>query len=181
MNPLKYPVRAAFVAISLLLSSCAATVQNASPTNSPIHVKREGARKIVMMVKGSNIATESADWELLRAEWRTGMSLAAKNAGLGFSYQESEPKAGSDRATAVIVNVNDYRYISPVARYGFGVMTGNAYLDLDVSFSDLTSGKSLGTKKYSTSSTAWQGVFSAMTDKQIAAVCDEIVSEVAKK
>jgi hypothetical protein len=32
---------------------------------------------------------------------------------------------------------------------------------------------------YDTSSTAWQGVFSAMTDKQVQAICKQIVEQLA--
>jgi hypothetical protein len=59
-------------------------------------------------------------------------------------------------------------------------MTGNAFMDADVRFLDLKTGKALGTKNYNTSSTAWQGVFSAMTEKQIQAICAEIVKDVSK-
>jgi hypothetical protein len=37
----------------------------------------------------------------------------------------------------------------------------------------------LGERTYDTSSTAWQGAFSAMTDKQVQAICKQIVGEVA--
>jgi len=42
------------------------------------------------------------------------------------------------------------------------------------------SGRVLGSRKYSTSSTAWQGIFSAMTSKQVQAISEEIVAEVKR-
>jgi hypothetical protein len=65
-------------------------------------------------------------------------------------------------------------------RYGFGVMTGNAFVQARVSFRDLKTGDSWGERSYDTSSTAWQGVFSAMTDKQVRAICKEIVADLSK-
>lgn len=138
------------------------------------------AKRIVLVVKGSKVSSDSKDWELLRAEWRRAIAGAASNAGMTFSYQESAPQPSAEVATLVTVNVNDYRYVSPGARYGFGVMTGNAFIDADVSFAELPSGKLVGTRKYNTSSTAWQGIFSAMTEKQIQAISAEIVKEVSR-
>lgn len=54
-------------------------------------------------------------------------------------------------------------------------------MDADVSFVDAKSGKVLGSRKYNTSSTAWQGVFSAMTDKQVRAICDQILKEISAR
>jgi hypothetical protein len=36
------------------------------------------------------------------------------------------------------------------------------------------------TKNYDTTSTAWQGIFSGMTTKQVRAMCHEIVGEVMR-
>ncbi|MEO5913219.1 MAG: hypothetical protein ABIS50_03230 [Luteolibacter sp.] len=174
-------IRLAAIASTAVLASCAATVRSPSSADLKMQPGGTGGKKIVMAVKGSEVAAKSADWELLRAEWRTSMASATQAAGMSFSYQESEPKSGSEKATAVIVEVKDYRYISPGARYGLGIMTGNAYMDADVRFVDLGTGKGLGTKNYNTSSTAWQGIFSAMTEKQIQAICAEIVKDVSKK
>jgi hypothetical protein len=41
--------------------------------------------------------------------------------------------------------------------------------------------RSLGTRKYATTSSAWQGVVSAMTNKQVAALSTEIVQDLKKK
>jgi hypothetical protein len=99
-------------------------------------------------------------------------------AGASFSAQEGEPHASGQPGTLVAIYVNDYRYISPGARYGFGIMTGNAFVDAKAKFSDLGSGRALGERSYNTSSSAWQGVFSPMTAKQIEAICKEIVGEI---
>jgi len=49
-----------------------------------------------------------------------------------------------------------------------------------VSFRDLKTGEVWGEQSYDTSSTAWEGIFSAMTDKQVRAICKEITAELSK-
>ena len=63
-------------------------------------------------------------------------------------------------------------------RIAFGVFSGNAYIDSKVEFRDLATGKLYGERAYNTSSSAWGGVFSAMTPKQIYALADEIIAEI---
>ena len=57
------------------------------------------------------------------------MAAAAKARGANFGSQEGTTHATAEIGTLVVVEVKDYRYLSPGARIGFGVMTGNAYVD----------------------------------------------------
>lgn len=168
----------AALSAAVFLTSCAASVRNPSSSAS-LQPGNGKVSKIALTMTGSSEARSSKDWEHFKAEWKTAMASSASASGLAYSYHESEPRSG--QATSVVVNVKDYRYISPVARYGFGVMTGNAYVDSTATFRDLKTGKLLGSKSYSTSSTAWQGAFSAMTDKQVRAICDQIVKDATKR
>ena len=169
------------LAISVVfLSGCAASVQK-SAAKDPLNTTSNSARHITLNVTGPSQITKSADWEQLKGEWRAGMQAAASSIGAKFSAQEGKPKPTGEAGTLVVVNVNDYRYISPGARYGFGVMTGNAYIDSSVQFRDLNTGTLLGQRTYNTSSSAWQGIFSAMTEKQIQAITSEIASEIKTK
>jgi hypothetical protein len=61
-----------------------------------------------------------------------------------------------------------------------GVMTGNAYINARVTFRDLKSGDVRTSETYDTKSSAWGGVFAAMTTKQVDAMCHEIVAEIAR-
>lgn len=163
---------------TLLLTGCAASVQKSS-AGMPLKTTSDSSRHIAMNVTGPH--TESGDWEQLKGEWRAAMKSAAASIGAKFSAQEGKPQPTGELGTLVVVNVNDYRYLSPGARYGFGVMTGNAYVDSTVQFMDLKTGALLGERKYNTSSTAWQGIFSAMTEKQIQAITSEIANEIKAK
>ncbi len=165
-----------------LLSGCAATVnKSSSPDAPPLRVAAESSKAVAMNITGSKAATASNDWEQFKGEWRAAMKAATAAAGIQYSEQDGNPRPTGQPGTLVVVQVNDYRYLSPGARYGFGVMTGNAYVDSKVRFMDLKSGASYGERVYNTSSTAWQGIFSAMTAKQIEAICNEIVTEITTR
>jgi hypothetical protein len=114
------------------------------------------------------------------AEAGKSCTLEAAAVGAAFSMQEGEPKPTGDFGTLVVVDVADYRYVSTGARIMLGVMTGNAYINAQVAFRDLKSGDVRSNKTYDTTSTAWQGIFSGMTVKQVRAMCHEIVGEIAQ-
>jgi hypothetical protein len=167
----------ALAALSLSLGGCAANVKKETGA-APLTVGRESSKAIVLNIGGSKVATEAKDWEPFKGEWRAAMQAAAGEAGASFSEQQGEPHSTGQPGTLVSVFVNDYRYISTGARYGLGIMTGNAFVDAKATFSDLDGGRGFGERTYNTSSTAWQGIFSAMTAKQIEAICKEIVHDV---
>jgi hypothetical protein len=147
---------------------------------TPERRKPEATRHIVLDVTGSPAATGSKEWADFRAVWVESMTTEAAAAGKKVSVRgQSGQSAQSDGpATLVVVHVNDFRWISTGARIGLGIMTGNAFVDASARFSELPSGKAIGERGYNTSSSAGQGIFSAMTDKQVAAICKEIVAEV---
>ncbi len=78
----------------------------------------------------------------------------------------------------MIVGVSDHRDPTPGARLGFGVMAGNACIDTKVGFADFEAGATLGERRYGTSSSTWQDVFSAATDKQAQAISQEVIAEI---
>lgn len=165
-----------FVA-SFFLTGCAASLKKSS-SDTPIKISRESGNKITMNITGSQLATKTSDWEQLKAEWRDAMKSAAAAAGIKFSSQEGKPKPTGETGTLVVVTVDDYRYISAGARYGLGVMTGNAFVNSSVQFRDLKTGDLLGQRSYNTTSSAWEGIFSAMTAKQIQTISADIVNEI---
>jgi hypothetical protein len=78
----------------------------------------------------------------------------------------------------VQINVTNFRYLTPGARYGAGVMVGNAWVNSSADYSDLKSGRLIGTRTYDTSSSAWEGVMSAMTKEQVEAIAQQIISDI---
>lgn len=165
------------VSLAALLSGCAASVQKPGGADAALKVNPAASRRVALFVQPNPAMPMSADWELFRTEWRSAMAAAAGAAGKPFTYYDTEPVGATEPATLIVVTINDYRYISPGARYGLGVLTGNAYIDADARFYELPQRLPVGARKYATTSTAWQGVFSAMTEKQVQAIATEMVKE----
>jgi len=171
---------AALAAVTFAFTGCAANVVK-GPSAAPLRIGPDGSKAIVMNVTGSSVATQSTDWEQFLGEWRAAMKNEATGIGATFASQEGEPKPTGAPGTLVVVNVADYRYLSPGARYGFGILTGNAFIKSKVQIRDLAAGDLLGERSYDTTSTSWQGIFSAMTEKQVQAICKQIVDEIAHR
>lgn len=162
---------------AVVLSGCAASVKTNQTDTAPLLVPVSAKKNLVVNVTGSSTATSSKDWPQFKQEWHDAMKIAAAPSGAKVSFQEGSPRHTGETGTLVVVHVDDYRYVSAGARFGLGIMTGNAYIDAKVQFANLRDGTSFGERNYNTSSSAWQGIFSAMTSKQIEAVCRQIVDE----
>ena len=162
-----------------VMTGCAATVQK-SGQSAPTAVGAEAGKSVVLNMTGSTVATTAKDWNDFKGLWRDACTQEFTAVGAVFSMQDGEPKPTGDTGTLVVVNIVDYRYVSTAARMMFGIMTGNAFINAQVTFRDLKSGDVRATKTYDTTSTAWQGIFSGMTTKQVRAMCHEIVGEIAR-
>jgi hypothetical protein len=163
----------------VVMAGCASTVQK-SGQSAPIPVGAEAGKSIVLNMTGSTVATTAKDWNDFKGLWRDACTQESAAVGAVFSMQDGQPKATGDAGALVVVDVADYRYVSTGARIMLGVMTGNAFINAQVTFRDLKSGDVRANKTYDTTSTAWQGVFSGMTTKQVRAMCHEIVGEIAR-
>ncbi len=149
------------VILTALLGGCAATVKKADDA-APLKVGPDATKSIVLTLKGEKDATDDKDWESFKEIWREAMREEVAGIGATFTAQEGEPKPSGASGTLLAV--------------GLGIMTGNAFVNADVSFRDLSTGQVWGERHYDTTSSAWQGVFAPMTDKQVHAICKEIVS-----
>jgi hypothetical protein len=165
--------------LAILVAGCASTVQK-SGQSAPMAVGAAAGKSIVLNVTGSTTSTTAEDWNDFKGLWREACRKDAAAAGAVFSMQDGEPKPTGDAGTLVVVDVADYRYISNGARIMLGVMTGNAYINAQVTFRDLKSGDVRASETYDTKSSAWGGVFAAMTTKQVSAMCHELVAETAR-
>jgi hypothetical protein len=174
-------LKIAVLVFAVLLTGCAANVQRSGAQATTASLSLQAKSKIVLLVRGSDAVAKSADWPLMREEWRAAMSQAAAAQGLAFAEQPDPEKAprATGAGTLVTVMVNDYRYVAAGTRYGLGVFTGNAFVNSDVTFADFETGRVVGNRKYDTSSSAMQGIFSAMTSKQVQGIAAEIVKDVS--
>lgn len=165
------------VASCVLMAGCAATVKRPGGSAESLAIPASATSTIYLLVQ-SEQHDQSEDWELFRAEWRTALAKVASAAGRRFIHLDAMPTAFDEVGTLAVVDVNDYRYLSAGARYGFGVMTGNAYIDADAAFYVVPGMEQAGSRKYATSSTAWQGIFSAMTSKQVEAIAGQMLQDI---
>lgn len=174
---LQHLAHLSIVLVALLLGACAATVSKPAG-QAPVQISRP-ATSVNLLITGAPAIRGSSDWQTFRAEWRTAFAAAASIRGINSAYSEAELPDYPPGTVLVKVVVNDYRYLTSGARYGFGIMTGNAFIDADAQYIEFPGPRAFGARKFATSSSAWQGVFSAMTDKQVRAISDEILADLA--
>nr|WP_051146956.1 DUF4410 domain-containing protein [Pseudomonas sp. P818] len=171
-------MRAAVIAtaIALSLSGCAASVKKSN--HEPLSVYADAKQEIIFSVSGSQWVQSNPEWLKFRAAWLTAMRSEATRAGIKYSDIGKAKRLAPYPATVVAVDVSNFRYVSTDERYGLGVMIGNAWVNSKATFSDWQTGEQYAERTYDTSSSAWEGVFSAMTKEQIQAISHEIVAEI---
>jgi hypothetical protein len=167
------------LSLVLLLAGCASTVkkQDGSPP-VPVGTKAPG-KHVVLNLTGSDATTSAKDWKGFKGIWSDECTDEFHDAEAQFSMQDGAPQPTGSEGALVVVNVVDYHYVTIGARVMLGVMTGNAFINAQVGFRDLKTGETWATKTYDTKSSAWNGVFAAMTTKQVRAMCHEILGEVS--
>ncbi|MGY2200534.1 DUF4410 domain-containing protein [Pseudomonas gingeri] len=158
----------------VLLTGCAASVKSGG---SDLSIPQENKANLVVKFEGNDKVEANPDWSLLKTSWGTSLKAAASSSGYQLSEQQSKtdsPAAG----VLVVVNVSNFRYLSTGARVGAGIMVGNAWVNSNVDFLDLKSGQKMGSRSYNTTSSAWEGVMSAMTEKQVQAISQQIIADI---
>ena len=167
------------LSLVLLVAGCASTVKK-QDGGAPVPVGTKAAGKhVVLNLTGSEVATSAKDWTGFKVIWTDECTDEFHEAEAQFSMQDGSPQSTGSAGSLVVVNVVDYRYVSIGARVMFGVMTGNAFINAQVEFRNLETGDTWATRTYDTKSSAWNGVFAAMTTKQVRAMCHEILGEVS--
>jgi hypothetical protein len=170
---------------ALFLSGCAANLQtqdaksNGERTaDSHIVVPPAATHAVVLRMNGSSVATTASDWPRVLTEWREAMQGASEEANTAFVDETVKRAPSRGAGTVVDVYVEDFHFVAPGARYTFGIMTGNAFIQARVTFRDLQSGKVFGERNYNTSSSAWQGIFAPTSDKQARAIAADVVKQI---
>ena len=170
------------VALALSLAACAASVKRPPASGAAsVDVPAAAARRIVLNLSGDRESTGARDWEAFKGEWRAAFKAKAAAEGLDFEVQDGPVRAGAGNGTLLAVHIVEYRYMTSGARYGLGIFAGNAFIDARIRFLDARTGAPFGEQAYNTSSTAWQGIFSAMTDKQVQAIAAEVIRDVKRR
>lgn len=161
----------------VLLTGCAATVKRDSADAKLSEIPKRATTKLVLNVSGPKETIGAKDWEGFKQEWKENFLEQAEAAHVAFEMQEGSPKATGEDGVLLSVFVQDYRFIRPGTRYVTGVMSGNAFIESKLTFSDLRTGEAFGSQVANTSSSAWEGIFSAMTNKQVEAIAADVFKQ----
>ncbi len=170
----------------LLVAGCAST--NAPPaseraaaevprTAAAVAVPAVAKRKLVLAMTGPKTVVEAKDWGEFKREWRETFGEHAKEAGIAYTFSDSEPRPTGEDGTILLVDVADYRIVGIGAKIFFGVMTGNAFIEAKVKFLSLRDGRQFGDQQYSTSSSAWSGLFAKVTPQQVDSIATNIFKD----
>lgn len=154
----------------------AAATTDAAPL-PPLTMPPASAKRLILNMTGPAEVTQAKDWSAFQEEWRATFADHAKEAGVAFDVQKGDAHSIGEAGTLLQVYVNDYHMVGIGSRIFFGVMTGNAYIDAKASYSDLNDGRAFGERVYTTTSSAWGGVFAKMTPQQVDAIASRVFGE----
>jgi len=158
-----------------LLSGCAASVKSGG--TETLTIEESAKQNLVVNIQGNSKVRQNEDWIRLRQEWNEALKNEATRAGYRLTESHVATPAEKD-GVGIKINVTNFRYLTPGSRYAAGVMVGNAWINSSADYSDLKSGRLIGTRTYDTSSSAWEGVMSAMTQEQVEAIAQKIISDI---
>jgi hypothetical protein len=144
---------------------------------APVSIPVASARKLVVVMTGPKNVVESKDWSEMKREWRETFAEHAKGAGIAYTFAETAPAPSTEEGTLLLVTVADYRIVGIGMRILFGVMTGNAFIDAQVAFTNLRDGSKFGVQEYNTSSSAWGGIFAKVTPQQVDQIAAGVFAE----
>lgn len=163
------------------LVGCAATVGQTPTSSSALSAvprAQAPAGALVAVVTGSPAIQGSDDWSSFLEEWQSSLADAAETSKIPFVFAKDEAAIPAKSSILVRLTVNNFRYVSTTKRIMLGIIAGNASMDVDAEYVELPANKPFGSKKFNTTSSAWEGIFSAVTPKQVRTVSDLIVKDV---
>ena len=150
--------------------AAAPAAQPAPAAAPPVQLPAASARKVVLVMTGPKNVVEAKDWPDFKREWRDNFAEYAKAANINFSAADAPPAPAAEDGTLLMVEVTDYRMIGIGTRIFLGIMTGNAYIDAKVRFTNLRNGAVFGEQQFQTTSSAWSGIFAKVTPQQVDAI-----------
>jgi len=169
-------------ALSLLgapaLTGCAPPVQTLQPNLRTMNIPPAAQQRLVVVFTAPPAVAQSADWSALASTWNQALAEAARGAGVNYTASAGPPRADGRPGTLATVQVLGYRYAPQAVRTpAGGVLAKDAYVNATVTFSDLLTGQVYGERGYNTTSPAWEGVFTAVSERQLQAISREMLGE----
>jgi len=170
-----YPI----LAITLVsLVGCAAAVKQSSNGPEPIVTNpQKGAGSIAVTLTASSEVKNNDDWKSFFNEWQSAIPDAATDQNATAVVLDDDTSIPSSAKILIRIKVNEFRYVSTTKRYLFGIITGNADMNIEADFLGLPSMQLLGSKNISTTSHTLEGIFSAVTPKQVETVSKLLIQD----
>lgn len=181
------PITPLILALVVVLAGCASaprsdstTAEQSTTTDAvariadPVSIPKASSRNVVLTMTGPNNVVESKDWPEFKREWRETFADYAKQEGITYTFVDTPPAPGKEDGTLLLVNVSDYRIVGVGMRIMFGIMTGNAFIEAQIAYTNLRDGTTFGKQDYKTTSSASGGVFAKVTPQQV----DQIAANV---
>lgn len=160
--------------VAFVLAGCAATIKRGPAEHAAVVIPPSAASKLVLNVSGAPSQVEEEDWKAFQQEWVDNFTEQAAIANVALEVQDGAAKSTGEDGVLLSVFIEDYRFLRPGTRYAVGVMAGNAFIEAKLTYIDLKTGATYGSQTANTSSSAWEGIFSAMTNKQIEAIAVDV-------
>ncbi|WP_246355522.1 hypothetical protein [Pseudomonas reactans] len=109
--------------------------------------------------RGEGQVEQNPDWNLLKRDWNNALQVEARQTGFNITENPAVAPSGED-GVDININVSKFRDIERA------------------DYADLQSGTPTGSRTYDTSSSAWEGIASAMTQKQVLAIAKQMISDI---
>jgi len=165
------------LALAFLIAGCAATptIQQVRPIEGDL--SRYGALQVIVDAQPESIRKQngyintSAD---LQNEFIASVSASGKFATVG-----AEAPAG--KGLEARLTITEFSYVSGAARGVVGIGGGQAILSVTLTLKDRETGTVVGILTARHASNNMEGVFSAVTSRQLSAIALELASRVSSR
>ncbi len=173
-------------AVVFLFFGCASTnqqsMQGSKSDNQMVHnsvIPKNDLKYINLQIKRSEYIPHSDTYEMVASELRKEViGLLQKNypgAEIDIDTIEQDKHDG----VKVDLEIVHFAYVSGAKRFLVGAFAGNASLNVNIKFENITSNSVLLEDNFATSSSKWGGIFAATTSKQIKQAAEYIVNQIS--
>lgn len=175
--------------LALTLTGCATRITQSNQIEAPASANRYSTTaptsnvklngNVAVLLTANSAVMQKSGWLELESDWEKILPKIASAEKTNAAMISNESALTRNQTMLVKVKVNDFRYTSTAKRILLGVMAGNAYMDLEVEYIQLPSKRVLASKRINTTSSAWEGIASAVTPRQIQTVSKQIIQDTA--
>jgi len=170
-------LRLIVLSAALTLGGCAATVTKNGPTPPLVGASPGAKANLHVQVQAAPHMQYDSGWGNFLADWREGMAVAAGRTGARLTWPEKDSAGATTPGVLVTVTVQSYRYVTREQRMLKGMFADDAFVNVLIEYRELPDRKLLGSRSFSTSSHAIEGLLTSTTHDQVLALSDDIIAE----